>query len=148
MATNQDSTRYQAWRGDIRALTAQGPVLRFVTTHPEAQRTPLYEYHLDLDKLSEVPLLCDSGARGLAAIGNDLYITCADDSIERLSGSSQKTSLWRPSTGETIGAIVPLSNNRLALTAGTAVLILDRNDASEAQRIEIDEELRSIASSA
>lgn len=147
MATNQDSTRYQAWRGDIRALTAQGPVLRFVTTHPEAQRTPLYEYHLDLDKLSEVPLLCDSGARGLAAIGNDLYITCADDSIERLSGSSQKTSLWRPSTGETIGAIVPLNNNRLALTAGTAVLILDRNDASEVQRIEIDEELRSIASS-
>lgn len=133
------------YRGRIRDLVASGETLRFVTTHPEGQPTPLYALRLSDDALFEVPLSSEKGAKGLCQAGEDLFILTADDAIERWREGQQQTETWRAAGEDPLIALRPAAGDRLALIAGTSLIILSQASGEELQRFDLEDETRALA---
>jgi ParB family chromosome partitioning protein len=137
-------TKYLQYRGKITALVGQGEHLYFVTTHPEGQATALYRFHVDNAELTEIPLIGDSG-RALSITESELLVASVDDSLEWYGFGSGNTESFGPTFGGPIEAFLTASKNRLAVLAGTSLVIVSKESGAELQRFDLGEEGQSIA---
>jgi ParB family chromosome partitioning protein len=125
---------YFTYRGDLTAAVGVGPVLAFVTRHPEGQPTAVYRLDTEGDKLAEAALPC--GGTCIAADCDTLYVGGTDRRVYRLAGKKAPAALTDPFEG-TIAAVVPVSNDRLAVLAGKRVEIVGRADGKVLQSLDL-----------
>jgi ParB family chromosome partitioning protein len=134
--------RYGTYRGDVWALAAAGDDLVFVTAHPEKQPTGLYRFHPEKLALAEEPL--PAGGQALLAAGDDLWVAGTDQRLYRLPAKGKAWPCPAPFDGALV-ALAPLSANRLAVAAGTKVIVLARGDGKVSQAFDLPEPVTCLA---
>jgi ParB family chromosome partitioning protein len=143
--------KYLTYRGDVRAVAAVGDVLAFVTVHPEGQATAVYRLDPEKFTLSEDPL--PAGGQALLAMAEGLWVAATDGHVyhQPLRGdgrlacrvSAVQQQLLLPPVAAV--ALAPLSNDRLAVAAGTQVAVVARRDGQVLQILELHEAVTCLA---
>jgi ParB family chromosome partitioning protein len=136
--------KYLTYRGDLKALAAAGGALAFVTAHPEGQPTAVYRLEPEKLTLSETPL--PAGGQALLAVGDDLWIGGTDKHVYHLPARTKKPA----ARGEALAAppvdLAPLSADRLAVAAGSQVVVLGRGDGKVRQALDLPDPVTCLAS--
>ncbi|MBY0228595.1 MAG: HEAT repeat domain-containing protein [Gemmataceae bacterium] len=135
--------KFLLYRGDIKGIAAVGVTLAFVTVHPEGQPTAVYR--LDPEKLALTETALPAGGTALLAVGDELWIAGTDRQLYRLKPKSKKPAAFGTATEAPAVALAPLADERLAVAAGTKVLVLARADGQTLQELELPEEATSLA---
>ncbi len=149
-ATTSDkftSDKYTQIRGDLRALLAvpgHGADLWIVTTHPQGAATALYRLNVDSGDLQVAPL--GAGAVALIADDSNLFVAGTDGHIYRggLDGKAVKALGAKLDPAPTGLALA--SKDRLAVVCGKELVVVQRKDGKELQRLPLNEIGASIAS--
>src|SRR5262249_1941920 len=131
-------------RGAVRAALGAGGTLVFVTVHPDNQPTGIYR--VETEKFT---LLADSlpaGGVDLLLDGDLLWVAGSDGQLYRVPVKAGAAKAGRPAFAPAPTMLAPLSGGRLAALAGTEVVILDRKDGKQRQRLELPEAGTSLAS--
>jgi ParB family chromosome partitioning protein len=150
--------KHLTYRGDIRAAVGVGGTVAFVTLHPEGLATGLYRLDADALTLDLVPL--PAGGLALAEDGGTHWIGGSDrqvyevagDKVRALGAASGLLSSVKARVGALAGkppatpalptaptALAPLADGRLAVLAGSEVVILGRVDGKPIQTLELPE---------
>ncbi|HKI30321.1 MAG TPA: HEAT repeat domain-containing protein [Gemmataceae bacterium] len=137
------SDRYLTYRGDVKAVVTSGGALVFVTVHPEGQPTPLSR--LDPEKLTLSEAALPLGGQVLLALGDDLWIGGADQTLYHASAGGAPTCRTSKPFDAPIVALAPLANDRLAVAAGARVIVIARGDCTSLQTLELPDPVSSIA---
>ncbi|MEW4569025.1 HEAT repeat domain-containing protein [Tautonia sp. JC769] len=137
---------YLTYRGAIRALASSGKWLAFVTEHPEGRPTALYRLDCESLNLSSDPI--PTGARSLCPIDDELWIGGTDGSCYRGSLQGGPPSRAFTSSGGPLVALVPLSDNRLAIASGPTLTIAEikKSKLNPLQTLDLPAEITSLAS--
>jgi ParB family chromosome partitioning protein len=136
--------KHFTYRGDVRAATAAGGDLVFVTVHPEGRPTAVYR--LGPEKLTLTEDALETGGLALLATGDDLWVAGADQRLYRLPAGGGKATARGEAFDAPATALAPLANERLAVAVGPKVLILARKDGKVLQTLEQPDPVTSIAS--
>src|SRR5262249_48321748 len=131
------------YRGDVKAAVGVGGLLCFVTVHPEGHATGVYR--LDADKITVNLDPLPQGAVALVADGSTLWAAGTDNRVYRASAQRGAPVAAGPQPPAAPVALALLSDARLAVLAGNAVLILSRKDGKLLQSLEIPEPGSSLA---
>ncbi|WP_422929580.1 HEAT repeat domain-containing protein [Singulisphaera sp. PoT] len=127
--------KYLTYRGEIRALVGVGGSLAFVTTHPEGQAGGFYR--LDADTLALSVETLPKGGTALVADGEGLWLSGGEHQVyEVVSGTPKPRG---PQLQETVQALAPLADGRLAALVGSQVLILSKKDGKTLQSLDLGE---------
>ncbi|MDF1660140.1 MAG: HEAT repeat domain-containing protein [Planctomycetota bacterium] len=137
-------TMYLQYRGQIRALASRNEYLYFVTTHEEDQATALYRLNSTTAKLAAIKLHGGSG-KALSITDKELFIANVEDSLERFRFDTEKVEPFGPALGGAVMGLASVAKNRLAVLAGSDLVILSKESGAELQRFDIGEECHSIA---
>ncbi|HEY8376971.1 MAG TPA: hypothetical protein VIK91_10805, partial [Nannocystis sp.] len=129
--------KYTQIRGDLRAILAHGVQLLIATVHPEGQATGLYRLNLDTGELvvGELP----AGGVALAADDSHVYLAGSDGHVYRAGLDKGEPRPLGPKFDPPPVALAPAAGGRLAVVAGKQLVILNRKDGAELQRIELAE---------
>jgi ParB family chromosome partitioning protein len=128
--------KYLTYRGDLKAVAASGNVLAFTTAHPEGRPTAVYRLDADKLTLTESPLPC--GGAALVADDGDLRAAGTDGRVYAVPAAGAPAARG-PQFPAAPTALAPLSDNRLAVLAGSAVTILARRAGQALQTLELPE---------
>jgi ParB family chromosome partitioning protein len=129
--------KYFTYRGDVKAVAAPGAALVFVTVHPEGQPTAVYR--LDPEKLTLTEEALPAGGQALLAAGDDLWVAGSDQRLYHVPAKRGKPApRGTPSDAPPV-ALAPLSDERLAVTAGPKVFIVARGDGKVLQALDLPE---------
>ena len=113
--------QFSTYRGELRAASAAGEVLSFVTEHPEGVPTALYRLDTATDQLTESALPC--GGRAVAVRGNVTYVGGSNGRVYVFDGTQKAKPL-----GETfdapVVAILAVADSRIALASGKQLHII------------------------
>src|SRR4051794_14688290 len=104
--------KYLTYRGDVRAIAADGGTLAFVTVQPEGQPTALYRLDPEKLTLSEVPL--PVGGQALLAADEELWIAGTDRHLYHLPAKGKKAAARGVPFDAAPVALALLSGDRLA----------------------------------
>jgi ParB family chromosome partitioning protein len=137
------SSKYHKYRGDLRALVPAGETLAFVTVHSEGLPTAVYRLHTENHSLWTHAL--PAGGLSLLAAGDALWVGGSDNQIYHLplTGGDPKprgAKLTAPPL-----ALAPLSGERLAVAAGTQVVVLARADGKVTQKVDLSDTVTALA---
>jgi ParB family chromosome partitioning protein len=135
--------KYHTYRGDVRATAAVGGTLAFVTVHPEGLPTALY--HLDGEKLTLSATPLPAGGRALLATVEGLWVAGTDRRVYRLPAQGGQAAARGPEPAADPAALAPLAGDRLAVAAGSQVLVLARADGRVLQTLDLPEEATCLA---
>ncbi len=127
---------YLPYRGHVRAAAASGGDVLFVTEHPEGQPTALYRLDADALTLSEQALPC--GGLALALDGTTAFVAGTDKRVYAASGSKAPKPLAGPFDAAAV-ALVPVAGDRLAVLAGSQLLLVSRADGAVLQTLPLPE---------
>ena len=129
--------KYLPYRGEVRAMLGAGSTLVFVTAHPEGQPTAIYR--LDADKLTLAVNGMPAGAVAVALDGETLWVAGTDRRVYQAPVTGGPPVPRGLPYEAPIAALVPLSESRLAVVAGHAVYLINRNDGRSAQVLSMEE---------
>ena len=141
---SKKQTMYVQYRGQIKALVGRGEYLYLVTTHEEEQDTALYRLNPSVPQLTAVKLHGGSG-KALSITDNELFIANVEDRLERFRFDTEKVEAFGSALGGPIVAMTSVAKNRLAVLAGSDLVVLSKETGEELQRFDIGEECHSIA---
>ncbi|WP_406694960.1 HEAT repeat domain-containing protein [Singulisphaera sp. Ch08] len=131
--------KYLNYRGDVKAIAGVGPIVAFVTVHPEGRATGVYR--LDADKLTMGLDPVPTG--GLVVLGDDdeetLWVGGEDGQVYRGSVRGGALKPLGASLGLAPKALALLAEGRLAVLAGSQVVILARKDGKPLQTLPLAE---------
>jgi ParB family transcriptional regulator, chromosome partitioning protein len=153
--------KYLTYRGAIKALVGVGDTLMFVTVHPEGQPTPVYwvdtdkfaltaaggehwitisgVYRVDPEKVSLAGGPLPAGGVRLAVGGDTLWIAGSDRRVYRAPVSGGTPTAVGLQFAQVPAALALLSEDRLAVAAGTELTILARKDGKVLQTLPLPE---------
>ncbi len=158
MTVEASSTdKFVPYRGALRAAVGEGHVLAFVTVHPEGQSTSLYL--LDVDKAELEAHGLPGGAVAVVADEASIYVAGTDGHVHTapvLVGSARERGWTKTGRLAALGsalrpaptALALLEGGRLAVLAGSEVVVLDRKTGAARQRLPLPEEGSALAADA
>ncbi len=127
---------YFTYRGDIRAAVGVDTAVCFVTVHPEGLPTAVYRYTPEDTSLTEQPLPC--GGVAIAADAAGLYVAGTDRRVYTVVGKKAPVALTEP-FADPLAALVPVSQDRLAVLAGKFLHLVSRADGKTVQSLDLPE---------
>ncbi len=147
MSEQSPSTdKFAPFRGALRAAVGAGEVLWFVTVHPEGLPTALYR--LDVDKAELEPHALPGGATAVVADDASVYVAGTDGFVHKAAIKTGKLAALGPKLAPAPTALALLDGGRLAVVAGSEVVIVDRKTGAARQRFPLPDEGTAIASDA
>jgi ParB family chromosome partitioning protein len=136
--------KYLTYRGDVRAVAAVGSTLAFVTVHPEGFPTAVYRLDCEALTLAQDPL--PVGGQAILATGTSLWVGGTDKRLYHLPATGGRPQARGPELAAAPVAFAPLSKERLAVAAGSQVLVLARASGEVKQTLDIGEPVTALAS--
>jgi ParB family chromosome partitioning protein len=138
--------KYLTYRGAIKAVVGVGDTLLLVTVHPEGQPTPVYWVDTDKFALAGGPL--PAGGVRLVVGGDTLWVGGSDRHIYRAPVRGGPPTAVGPQLTQAPAALTLLSEERLAVAAGTDLTILARKDGKVLQTLPLPEPGTALAADA
>jgi ParB family chromosome partitioning protein len=129
--------KYLPYRGDVKAVAGVGGTLAFVTLHAEIHPTAVYR--LDADKLTLAADPLPAGGAVLRADGDTLWVGGSDGRVYRAAAGGGKPEAVGPPLSAAPTALALLAGDRLAVTTGLAITIMNRADGRIHQTLELPE---------
>jgi ParB family transcriptional regulator, chromosome partitioning protein len=129
--------KYLTYRGDVRAAVGVGGTVAFTTVHAEGQPTALYRLDAETLALATDPL--PRGGVALVADGEALWIAGSDGHVYQGAARGGAPKLKGPALATSPTALALLADERLAVLAGSEILILNRKDGKTLQTLELPE---------
>lgn len=129
--------KYLPYRGDVKAAAAIGDTLVFVTAHPEGQPTALYRLDTEKFTLTAEPL--PRGGVALAVGDDSVWVAGDDHLVYRCptKGGAPKP-LGKPLPAAPV-AVRCVAGQRLAVLAGTSLVLLAGKDGKVLQTLDLPE---------
>jgi ParB family chromosome partitioning protein len=135
--------KYLPYRGDVKAIVGVGGTLFFTTIHREAQPTGVFR--LDADQLNLSVDALPAGGAALVSDGTIVWVAGSDRMVYSLPVKGGKTKPLGAALSEAPTALVLLSDERLGVLTGPAVLVIHRKDGKLLQALELPETGSSLA---
>lgn len=129
--------RYAQFRGALLAGLGQGHVLVFVTRHTEGQPTAVYRLDLDKGELTSDAL--PAGGAAIVADETSIYVAGTDGHVHRGPVGGGALSPLGDRLASTPGALALLSEDRLAVRCGEAIVILGRKSGKVIEQLALPE---------
>jgi ParB family chromosome partitioning protein len=138
--------KFVPFRGALRAAVGLGHVLVFVTVHPEGQPTPLYRLDADKAELATQPL--PGGGAAVVADEASIFVAGTDGHVHRGTIKGGALAALGPKLEPAPAALALLEGDRLAVLAGTEVVIVDRKSGKARQRLALPDPGSALAADA
>lgn len=135
--------KYFAYRGAVKAVARVGDNVVFVTHHSEDQ--PTAAYCLDTDKLSMTGDRLPAGGVRLLADGDTVWVAGSDRKLYRAALKGGVAPVG-PQFSAVPAALALLSENRLAVLAGTDITVVTRKDGKVLQTLTLPDPGTALAS--
>jgi ParB family transcriptional regulator, chromosome partitioning protein len=135
--TVETTDKFLPFRGALRAALGHGPVLVFVTVHPEGQPTAVYRLDVDKGELLESAL--PAGGVAITAADGAIFVAGTDGHIHRGNDLGGPLSPLGDKLDPKPTALAVLSQGRLAALSGDRIAILDRQTGKVSQILPLPE---------
>ena len=131
------------FRGDVRAITANGKTIAWVTQHPQQQPTAVYR--LDAESMEMDDISLPSGAVSILATDKVILVGGDDNALYQLTPKGKKPKQIVLLPGPAM-KLAPLSDKRLAAICDSRLIIIDLAKDSVLQELDLAAPATALAS--